>query len=256
MLQFINNEGRNIMQKLKGKTGIITGASRGVGKELATLLAEKGVNLILISRNKDKLTDLKNELEKYSVRIDIIPIDVSNSKDVNEARESIFEKHNKIDFLINNAGVGHWNSILECTEEIWDQVIDINLKGVFLITNAILPNMVEHRDGMVVNVSSVMGHRVVANQGLYSTAKFGLEGLTKSYALEMHPHGVRVVAVNPAMINTDFRESMEGRREYTEEEKEKMLSVTDVAEAIIWALESDRRVLPSSIILDNHLIKQ
>lgn len=244
------------MQKLKGKTGIITGASRGVGKELATLLAEKGVNLILISRNKDKLTDLKNELEKYSVRIDIIPIDVSNSKDINKARDSIFNAHKKIDFLINNAGTGHWNPIMECTEELWDKVMDTNLKGTFLMTNAILPNMVDHRDGMVVNVSSVMGHRVTANQAVYCISKFGLEGLTKSLALEMNPYGIKVIAVNPAMINSDFRENMEGRRTYTDAEKEKMLSVTDVAEAIIWALESDRRVLPSSIILDNHLIKQ
>jgi 3-oxoacyl-[acyl-carrier protein] reductase len=244
------------MQTLKGKTGIITGASRGVGRKLATLLAEKGVNLVLISRSKDKLTELKNELEKYSVQIDVIPMDITSSKDVNEARESIFNTHNKIDFLINNAGLGHWNPIMECTEEIWDKVMDTNLKGTFLITNTILPNMVEHRDGMIVNVSSVMGHRVTANQSIYCTSKFGLEGLTKSLALEMQPYGIRVVAVNPAMINTDFRGNMAGRREYTEEEKEKMLSVTDVAEAIICALESDRTVLPSSIILDNHLIKQ
>lgn len=253
----MSREGRNRLEKLKGKTGIVTGASRGLGKEIARQLAEKGANLILMARNEDRLKAVKEELEKeYAVQVDIVAIDLTNSADIEKAKEQIFSKHDKIDFLINNAGAGHWNPILECTEEIFDQMININLKSVFLLTNAILPNMVKHKDGMVVNVSSVMGHRVMSYQGLYSVAKFGLEALTKSYALEMQPHGVRVIAVNPAMINTEFRDNMEGRRPFTEEEKARMLQVSDVASAIIWALETDRRVLPSTIMLETNLIKQ
>lgn len=259
MVRSVNSEkgGASRLEKLKGKTAIVTGASRGLGKEIAKQLAQKGANLILIARNEARLAAVKQELEKeYAVQVDTLSVDLTDSAAVQNAAEQIFSRHDKVDFLINNAGVGHWNPILECTEEIFDQMLNVNLKAVFLLTNAILPNMVKHKDGMVVNVSSVMGHRVMSYQGLYSVAKFGLEALTKSYALEMQPHGVRVIAVNPAMINTEFRDNMEGRRPFTEEEKERMLQVSDVAGAIIWALETDRRVLPSTIMLENHLIKQ
>ncbi|WP_019416236.1 SDR family oxidoreductase [Paenisporosarcina sp. TG20] len=240
------------MESLRGKTAVITGASRGVGKTLAIQLAEEGVNLILLARDKQRLTALKEELSSYAVNISVMSVDLTNAKEISQLKDNFTGNYERIDFLINNAGVGHYNPILDCTEEIWDEVINTNLKGVFLLTNAILPIMIENQDGMIVNVSSVLGMRVVENQSIYCVSKFGLEGYTKALALEMKSHGIRAISINPSTINTGFRDDMKGREVFSKESQEKMLSTEDVASAIKWALMTNRRVLPANIVLENH----
>ncbi len=188
------------------KTVLITGGSRGIGKAVAIKFAEKG-NQIIINYVSEK-TDtekLKNELLEAGAKdVLLIKADVSNSEDVkNMVKESI-EKFEKIDILVNNAGITKDNLLMRMSEEEFDKVIQINLKGTYLVTKEVTKYMMKKRSGSIVNLASVVGVAGNAGQCNYAASKAGIIGFTKSIAKELASRNIRANAVAPGFIETDM----------------------------------------------------
>ncbi len=187
------------------KTVLITGGSRGIGKEVALIYAENGYNVIVnYVSDKTDVTGLKKELEKKGITSLIIKADVSKEEEVEELVKQAIEKFGKIDVLVNNAGITRDNLLMRMSKEDFDKVIEINLKGTFLVTKAVAKYMMKKRQGSIINLSSVVGVTGNAGQCNYAASKAGIIGFTKSIARELASRNIRANAVAPGFIKTDM----------------------------------------------------
>ncbi len=194
---------------LTGKVALVTGASSGIGRATAIALAQCGASVAVnYHRNEAGAEDVRAHLNKLGAPSTIIQADVTRSMDVRALVRRTEEEFGPIDILINNAGsLIERLKILELTEERWDEVIDLNLKSAFLCSQAVAAAMMERRKGAIVNVSSIAGRNGGALGSIhYSTAKGGLLTMTKGFAKELAPYGVRVNAVSPGVIDTPYHE--------------------------------------------------
>ncbi len=191
------------MERFRDRTAFITGASRGIGKAIAKAFATEGANVFLIDINESALTATLNEFREQGLKAEGALADVSDRKQVNAAVQQALEAFGNIDILVNNAGVIRDNLLFKMTEDDWDTVMNVHLKGSFNCSAEIQKIMVENRYGRIINLSSTsaLGNRGQAN---YSTAKAGLQGFTKTLAIELGKFGVTVNAVAPGFIETDM----------------------------------------------------
>ncbi len=197
------------MYNLKNKCAIITGSSRGIGKEIAINLAKNGCNIYLISRSINDLKVVKNEiLSNYNVKVNAISLDISDFEDVNKTFESIISKEGSIDILINNAGITKDNLIMRMSSEDWKKVIDINLNGYFNCSKSIIKQMIKQKNGKIINISSIIGQKGNSGQSNYAASKAGIIGLTKSLAKEVGSRNINVNAIAPGYIETDMTDSL------------------------------------------------
>lgn len=195
------------MESLKGKTAIVTGASRGIGKAIAVKLAELGANLVLNYRSDSKsVEDVIKEIESKGSKAIAVQGDVSIFSDAENIVKKAVEVFGSLDILINNAGITKDGLVLRMKEEDFDKVIDVNLKGAFNCIRHAAPVMVKQKGGKIVNISSVVGVTGNAGQINYSAAKAGIIGVTKSAARELASRGINVNAVAPGFIQTDMTE--------------------------------------------------
>ncbi len=195
------------MESLKGKTAIVTGASRGIGKAIAVKLAELGANLVLNYRSDSKsVEDVIKEIESKGSKAIAVQGDVSVFSDAENIVKKAVEVFGSLDILINNAGITKDGLVLRMKEEDFDKVIDVNLKGAFNCIRHAAPVMVKQKGGKIVNISSVVGVTGNAGQINYSAAKAGIIGVTKSAARELASRGINVNAVAPGFIQTDMTE--------------------------------------------------
>ena len=204
---------------LKGKSAIITGASRGIGKAIAIKFAKEGANIVINYRNnEEEALKVKEELEQLGVKTLIVKADISDLKQAENLIKQAKKEFGQVDILINNAGITKDNLIIRMKESEFDQVIKINLKGAFNCLKAVTPIMLKQRSGKIVNMSSVVG--VIGNPGQvnYCASKAGLIGMTKSLAREIGVRGINVNAIAPGFIDTDMT------RVLTEEQKKNILS--------------------------------
>mgnify|MGYP002633675863 CR=1 FL=1 len=188
------------------KTAFITGATSGIGKATAQLFAKNNIRLILCGRRSERLIQLKEEL---SVFTDIITLqfDVRKKEEVFKAVESLPKEFQKIDILINNAGGAHGlSTIQDGNMDDWDAMIDINVKGLLYVSKAILPKMVERNDGFVVNIGSVAGKEVYLNGNVYCASKYAVNALNKAMRIDLNKHNIRVSAIHPGAVETEFSE--------------------------------------------------
>lgn len=192
------------------KVIIITGASRGIGRNMAYNLALEG-NKIIANYNKSEkeILDLKNKLKEKNIEIDIFKADVSKKEEVDSLVDFAIEKYNKIDVLINNAGISQIKPFLDIEENEWDNMININLKSVYNTSKAVLPNMLKYKEGLIINISSIWGIIGASCEVHYSTAKAGIIGFTKALAKEMGPSNIRVNGVAPGIIKTDMNKELD-----------------------------------------------
>lgn len=192
---------------LKGKTAIVTGAAKGIGKAAALKLASLGANIVLNYRSsEEEAIKVEEEIRQYGVEVLRIKADISNIKDVENMILTSKEKFGIIDIMVNNAGITKDNLILRMKEEDFDSVIDVNLKGVFNCLKTITPVMVKQKCGKIINLSSVVGLVGNAGQVNYAASKAGVIGMTKSLAKEIGARGITVNAVAPGFIETDMTE--------------------------------------------------
>lgn len=190
--------------RLKDKVAAITGAARGIGKEIATLFAKEGASLAICDVDFHALETAAKQMESLGVDILPLEVDVSNTAAVEWMFNKILDKFEKIDILINNAGITRDSLIVRMREEDWDKVIAINLKGAFNCTRAASKIMLRQKSGKIVNIASIIGLMGNAGQANYAASKAGLIGLTKSVAKELAPRGITVNAIAPGFIQTDM----------------------------------------------------
>lgn len=189
---------------LKGKNIAITGATKGIGKAAATLLASLGANLLIGARNESELRELAAILSDDSVNVVYRQLNVEEEQSIIEFLNLGIAKLGKIDALINCAGYGSFNSFLDTTIEEFDRMISVNLRGTFLTSRHFAKHMIENKRGQIININSIAGNTVLAGNAGYSASKFGLLGLTKVMQLELRKQGVYVTSILPGSTNTAF----------------------------------------------------
>jgi len=235
--------------KLKGKIALVTGSTKGIGKAIALELAKEGANVIINSRNQSEAEQVAHQInDKMGVKTLALRADVSNVREVETLVEKTVNHFGRIDILVNNAGVFEICPFLQISEDSWDKIIDINLKGTFLCSKLALPIMVKQKSGVIINMSSMAaktgGILPVAH---YAASKAGIIALTKALAREFAPYSIRVNAVAPGVIKTKMAESQA-------EEKRKIIPLgdlgepEDVAKAVSFLVSDDACYITGEII--------
>ena len=214
-------------QGLSDHVALVTGSSRGIGKAIAKRLAALGAAVCLCGRDKSALERTADEFRGLPARVLAIPVDVTDSKEISALVQATEEKLGAITLLVNNAGIGNpgFGAIQEKSEADWDMVLDTNLKGVFLVSRAVAPLMIKRRRGDIINISSLAGKNTFAGGGLYCASKWGLQGLTGCMAEDLRAYGIRVSAICPGSVATEF--SGRGTKDVS-----KLLTAEDVAHAV------------------------
>jgi len=192
----------------QGRSSIVTGASQGIGKAIALELAREGAEVILVDIQKEKLDEVADEISANKGRAAVFSADVSRMDEAVKVVEEVVKGSKKIDFLVNNAGITRDNLLMRMKEEEWDSVLNVNLKGVFNFSKAVIRNMINNRYGRIVNISSIVGLIGNAGQCNYSASKAGVIGFTKSLAREVASRGITVNAVAPGYIATPMTEGL------------------------------------------------
>ena len=209
---------------LKGKNALVTGGSRGIGKAIALELARQGANVAVnYAGNEVKAQAVVEEIESMRVKSFKVQADVAEESDVKGMVKEVISQFGSFDILVNNAGVTRDNLLMRMKTEEFDQVINTNLKGVFLCTKAVTRQMMKQRSGKIINVSSIVGVSGNPGQANYVAAKAGVIGLTKSTAKELASRNIHVNAVAPGFISTDMTD------ELTDEQRESMLAMIPLA---------------------------
>jgi 3-oxoacyl-[acyl-carrier protein] reductase len=226
---------------LSGKVALITGANRGIGLAIAKRLAALGASLGLSARDGNKLDAVARELRSGS-KIATFPADLTKSTDIETIVPKAEQALGPIDVLINNAGIGTFSPIQDASESDWDRMLDTNLKAVFLLTKAVAPSMIRRKSGHIVNIASLAGKNAFAGGGIYCASKWGLLGLTQCAAEDLRGYGIRVSAVCPGSVATEF--SPHGKKDPA-----KMLQAEDVAHAVEMILTQAPQSFISEISL-------
>ncbi|MFF2498936.1 3-ketoacyl-ACP reductase [Peribacillus sp. NPDC058075] len=227
------------MISLKGKTALITGAGRGIGRATAIALAKEGVHLGLIGLTMSNLEKVTAELEQYDVNVSAATADVADLEAVHQAVEHIKSDLGSIDILINNAGIAKFGGFLDLTPEEWENIIQVNLMGVYNVTRAVLPEMIERKSGDIVNISSTAGQKGAPVTSAYSASKFAVLGLTESLMLEVRKHNIRVTALTPSTVATDL--AIESN--LISGNPENVMQSEDLAELLVAGLKLHPRVV-------------
>jgi len=192
------------MQPLKGQIAVVTGAGRGIGRAIALGFAGAGADVVCLSRTAENADKAADEVRSHGRRAWARAVDVSNSTDVSAAVEWLLEQTGRVDILVNNAGVTRDGLLLRMSEADWDAVLNINLKGAFLVTKALTRQFLKQRSGRIINIASVAGLTGNAGQCNYAASKAALIGFTKSLAREVASRGITVNALAPGFIETDM----------------------------------------------------
>ena len=198
------------MKILKGKTAIITGATRGIGRGIAEVFAKQGANVLFTySSSSDLAKEIQDNLSKENVIVKGYKSDASNFEDCQKLVDQITEEFDTVDILINNAGITRDNLLMRMQEEDFDKVIEVNLKSVFNMTKAIQRTMLKQRFGSIINMSSVVGVKGNAGQSNYAASKAGIIGFSKSIALELGSRNIRCNVIAPGFIETEMTEILD-----------------------------------------------
>lgn len=193
---------------LAGRVAIVTGGSRGIGASIAALLAEHGASVVVSGRDGDRLQSAVKGMEGLGGRVVGLVADVAKREDVDRLVETVKQEFGRLDVVVNNAGITRDTLLVRMKDEDWDRVMEVNLRGAFLVTRAATKVMMRQRGGRIINVASVAGAMGNAGQANYSAAKAGLIGFTKATARELAHWGILVNAVAPGLIETDMSAAM------------------------------------------------
>lgn len=223
--------------KLKGKTAVITGASRGLGKSLALRFAREGARLALCSRSLDSLAKTRIALEASGSQILLQACDVADPLQAEQFARAVLDEFDTVDVLINNAAVlGPRVDIVDYPRSVWERVLQVNINGVFYITRVLLPAMKKKRSGSIINVTSSVGKIGKARWVAYAVSKFGLEGFTQVLTDEVRMFGIRVNTVNPGAMATEMRHAA-----YPSEDQSTLKSPGDVTDIFVYLSSDESR---------------
>ena len=232
----------------------ITGATAGIGKATAALFAKNGYNIIITGRRKERLEELSAHLKSaYNVEVLTLNFDVRNNKEVEAAIQSLSCDWKKVDVLVNNAGLAVGLSTIQAGDmDDWERMIDTNIKGLLYVTRHLSPVMIANGSGHIINIGSIAGKEVYANGNIYCATKHAVDALSKSMRIDMLPYNIKVTAVNPGMVETEFSVV----RFKGDEERAKKpyigiqpLTPEDIAETIFWCASRPAHVNINDIII-------
>jgi len=233
------------MESLKGKNVLVTGAGKGIGRALSVALAKEGANLAVLARTKKDLEDLADEVSKWNIKVCLLVADVGDMHAVNDAVEKAVKELGPIDILVNNAGVAKLGKFLDVKPEDVEQMIRVNLLGIYYTTRAVLPSMIERKTGDIINISSTAGLRGSASTAAYSASKFGVFGLSESLMQEVRKHNIRVMAMAPSTVVTQLAQTSN----LITGDEERVMHPEDFAELIISHLKLNRRVFVKDVAI-------
>jgi 3-oxoacyl-[acyl-carrier protein] reductase len=228
--------------EIEGKVALVTGASKGIGLAIARSLARMGAHVALCARDEKTLGALANQLERQGQKAVAVPADLSRASEAASAVQRTEQVLGPVEILVNNAGIGYFAAVQEASEEKWDAVIDTNLKAVFLLSKAVAPAMIRLRRGHIINIASLAGKSAFAGGSVYCASKWGLLGLTECMAEDLRPYGIRVSAICPGSVNTDFSP-------HAGKDPKKMLQPEDVAHAVEAIVTQEPQSFISEILL-------
>ncbi len=232
----------------------ITGATAGIGKATAEFFAKNSYNVIITGRRKERLNELSQFLhETYKVDVLSLNFDVRNVAEVQAAIEKIPEKWKKINVLVNNAGLAvGLNSIQEGVLDDWERMIDTNIKGLLYITRTVAPIMIANGFGHIINLGSIAGKEVYANGNVYCATKHAVDALSKSMRIDLLPHHIKVTAIHPGMVETEFsvvRFKGDEERAGSVYKGVQPLTANDIAETIFWTASRPAHVNINDIVI-------
>jgi 3-oxoacyl-[acyl-carrier protein] reductase len=238
--------------KLKDRVAIITGAARGIGKAIALTFVREGAKIVLVDVDKERLETLKNEIEKNRREVMTLSCDITKSPEVQAMVNQVKRAFGRIDILVNNAGIIRRGTIETVTEEDWDRVIEVNLKGTFNCCKAVVDIMKKQSYGKIVNVSSIAGKMgdITSAPG-YGPSKAGVDALTKTLARQLAPYGINVNAVSPHAIETEMS------AQWSEERRKEIIASIplgrlgkpeDVAEAVLFLVSEEASFITGEIL--------
>lgn len=229
---------------LKDQIAIVTGGSRGIGKEIAVKLAESGMKLTIVG-SSTQVSETAEEIKKMGYA-NVLPVqaDVSKEEDMQAVVKKTLEAYGSIDLLVNNAGLGFFKLTEEVSLEEWKKVFEVNVQGVFLATKAVLPHMKDQKSGTIINISSDVARYTIPNGAAYTATKYAVQGFSGSVAQEVREYGIRVGTINPGMVDTYFAESTQGLPE-----KEDWLKVEDIANAVVYMASAPKHMIIDEIVI-------
>ncbi len=236
------------------KIALISGATAGIGKATAELLAENGYNLIITGRRNDRLLKLKNEIEAETLaEVFTLNFDIRDNAQVSAAIDSLPEKFKKIDVLVNNAGLAAGlGAIQDGDIADWEQMIDTNVKGLLYLTKKVAPLMIERKSGHIINIGSIAGKEVYPNGNVYCASKHAVDALTKAMRIDLLPHGIKVSQIAPGMIDTEFSTvRFHGDKEKADKVYEGLtpLYAEDIADVVFYIISRPAHVCINDIVV-------
>lgn len=227
------------MESIQGKVALVTGAGRGIGKATSIALAKEGVNIALIGRTQENVDAVAKELETYGVKTVAIAADVTNLQQIEAAVEKINTTLGAIDILVNNAGISKFGKFLDLTPEEFFNIINVNVMGVYNVTRAVLPQMLERKSGEIINISSTAGQKGAPVTSAYSASKAAIIGMSESLMMEVRKSDIRVVTLTPSTVATDMAVELN----LTDGNPEKVMQPEDLAELIVTSVKLPKRVV-------------
>jgi len=210
---------------LEGKVALVTGASRGIGLAIARRLGQMGARVSICGRDQDRLEQSASSLRGENIETLAIPADIRRGEQISSLVDKTQQELGAIDILVNNAGIGLFGPFHEFAEADWDCVLETNLKSVFLLCRAVVPEMIRRQTGHIINISSLAGKNTFASGAIYCASKWGLMGLSGSMAEDLRGHGIRVSAICPGSVATEFAGQ-------SKKDPSKALQPEDIAHAV------------------------
>jgi len=238
---------------IKDKIAIVTGASSGIGYATALALSKAGAKVAIGARRTDKLSELENEIIKNGGQAFSQKLDVTQKSDCDSFVNSVMEKFGGVDILVNNAGLMPLSFIKNLKIDEWDQMIDVNIKGVLYCTAAVIPHMIEKKSGHIVNISSVAGRIVFPSGSVYCATKHAVTALSEGLRQEFSTRkNIRVTCIEPGVVSTELTNTItdESLKDFVENAKKmESLSAQDIANAILYAVEAPNHVNVNEVLI-------
>ncbi|HAL61978.1 MAG TPA: short-chain dehydrogenase [Chloroflexi bacterium] len=229
---------------LKDKVTIVTGASSGIGREIALTFAQEGAKVVLSARREAKLQEVAREVLGRGGESLVVPIDVSQETQVRAMVGEALREFGRVDILVNDAGMGHWGPVVDFKTEDWDEVFDVNVKGTFLCCREVLPAMIEQKRGRIINISSDAGKIPFIECSAYCAAKAAVIAFSRCLALEMLPHNIGVHVICPGYVDTPWYDN-----DPTAPDRSRMLKAEDIAQLALYLASLPSRVLIDEIVI-------
>ena len=230
--------------EIRNKVACITGASKGIGKETALALAHKGASIAISARSRDFLERTAEEAESYGIKVFSFVGDMSVENDIKEFISETISQLGGLDILINNAGIGHFYPVADFPTKDWDEIFNLNMRGLFITTREALPHLRKAGESVVVNVASLAGKNAFVGGGGYAASKHAVIGFSRCLMLEERKNGIRVMVICPGSVATSFSD---GHHDKFDPRRERILKGEDVAESIVHMIRQNQRAMVSEI---------